>query len=163
MSILCDYFACGSDEEAVAVLDWPAGPSSPPTPKRTFVRRTPDRVGIYPTVQLPGIEPTVMMATLEALLTRRDADEIMAEPGWEPIAERDGGERMIVPIKPSLVDALTSASEQDLRSIAGPWSETEEFFGDGDPELLGGALIELASLAREARRTGQRLYCWMSR
>jgi hypothetical protein len=156
-----DYFACRSDEEAASVIDWVGGPSSPPDPKRTFLRRTPDRVGPYPTVQLPGIDPVVMMATLEALLTGSDAMEIIHESAADVIAERNGGEQSVVPLRNSLQDALRAATEQELRTVAVPWSQTEEFFGDGDPEILAGALIELAALMKEAQRAESRVYCWV--
>jgi hypothetical protein len=42
-----------------------------------------------------------------------------------------------------------------------PWSQTEEFFGRGDPQILAGLLHELAELARRARHRGERLYCWV--
>ena len=47
------------------------------------------------------------------------------------------------------------------RDIAGPWSQTEEFFGQGDPDILTGALGQLAELARRANATNRRLYCWV--
>lgn len=161
MSVLCDYFVCASPAEARAVIDWSAGPAGQP-PSDGAVPPRPDAPSSYPTISLPGIEPVVMIATLEALMTGREATDVMDEPGSEPIAERDGGERLIVPMKRSLQEALATASEQELRTAAASWSETEEFFGDGDPETLGEALIELAALTNEAARTGGGVYCWVS-
>lgn len=61
----------------------------------------------------------------------------------------------------SLQAALAGAGEARLREVAQPWSETEEFWGQGDPAVLGDRLIGLAALARRGRDTGQRLYCWI--
>jgi hypothetical protein len=46
-------------------------------------------------------------------------------------------------------------------AVAAPWSETEEFRGQGNPEILAEFLLELADLARQANRRGERLYCWI--
>jgi len=45
--------------------------------------------------------------------------------------------------------------------VAVPWSQTEEFFGRGDPQILTGLLHELAELARRARTKDERIYCWV--
>jgi hypothetical protein len=160
MSVMFDYFVCPSSEAAAAVIDWPAGPAGPP-PSDGGVPPRPDLPSGYPTMSLSGIEPVVMMASLEALMTGRDADAVMDEPGWEPIAERDDGELLVVPLRRSLQEALSTASEQELRVVATPWSETEELDGDGDPEILAEALIGLAALTNEAARTGGAVYCWV--
>ncbi|MBC6464384.1 hypothetical protein [Actinomadura alba] len=43
--------------------------------------------------------------------------------------------------------------------VAGPWLRTEEFWGQGAPEILAGFPGELADLARRARDGGHRLHC----
>jgi hypothetical protein len=61
-----------------------------------------------------------------------------------------------------LVDALALADAERLATVAGPWSQTEEFFGAGDPEELTNLLQDLSRLAREARSRGETVYCWVS-
>lgn len=57
--------------------------------------------------------------------------------------------------------ALADADGDRLSSIAIPWSQTQEFWGQGDPDTLAGLLGELAELARRARARNERLYCWV--
>jgi hypothetical protein len=47
--------------------------------------------------------------------------------------------------------------------MAVPWSETEEFFGEGDPDALAVGLVRPANLARDAQASGEHLDCWVSR
>ena len=85
MSLLIEYFAAPSDEQAGALIDG-GGPVAAGSPA----------------VRGDGVEPVVLMGVLEELLTSRSYDEIAAAA--EPIvAERDGGERLIV----RLTDSLT--------------------------------------------------------
>jgi hypothetical protein len=58
-------------------------------------------------------------------------------------------------------DASAVADDSSLRRVAQPWSETEEFFGQGDPAILAERLIELAALARQGLAVGEHLYCWV--
>ena len=110
-----------------------------------------------------GIEPTVQMGTLEALLTDRSYDDVVAvDPRGEPVAERDGGERMVVRLGAGLTDVLATAPDSRVLDVAGPWSPTEEFWGEGDPEALVPFLRTLAALARGARTGGGHLSCWVS-
>jgi hypothetical protein len=148
MGILCDYFAASSDEQAASVIDRDGGP------------RQGDPA--FPTVDAKGIVPMVMMGTLEALLTGRTYDEVTAaHPVAEPVAVRDEGERLVVRLAGTLSGALADASDERLAEVAVPWSETEEFWGAGDPAELTPVLRDLAALARRARSDGQHLYCWM--
>jgi hypothetical protein len=118
---------------------------------------------VYPTVIGNGIEPVVQMGTLEGLLTGRSYDDVMAaNPGGIKVAVRDGGERLVMRLTDSLTEALATASDDRLTEVAVPWSQTEEFWGQGDPQDLGSFLLELAQLARTAQLRGERLYCWLS-
>jgi len=67
----------------------------------------------------------------------------------------------VVTLTDELQTALADADGARLASVAVPWSHTEEFFGQGDPQILAGLLHELAELARRARNRGERLYCWV--
>lgn len=139
MGVLCDYFAAASDGEAAAVIDATGGPGAG-------------------SLHGNGIDPVVQMGTLEELLTGRDFEEILDGDG-EVIADRDGGQRLVVRLSTDVTEALAGASDERLAEVAVPWSQTEEFWGEGDPDVLAGFLRDLAALARDARGRGQRLYC----
>lgn len=116
-----------------------------------------------PVIDGRGIEPVVQMGTLESLLTGRSYDDVMASsPGGNVLANRDGGERLVVRLNDSLVKALAKAPAEQLWAAATPWSETEEFWGQGDPEALSAFVEELGDLARRANAGGGHLYCWVS-
>lgn len=138
MGVLFDYFTAPSDEVAAAVID--DGPS--------------------PYVDGKGIDPVVMMGTLEAELTGRTYDEVDAARGHEPpVAIADGGEQLVQRTPDTLVAALAAASDERLAEVAVLWSQTEEFWGEGDPEVLAGFLGEMAELARHTRASRQHMYC----
>ena len=177
MGLLCDYFVAGSDDEAAATIDWSGGPgagppeTSEPVRRGLFRRRSttaPDGNDAGTTVALPtvdgkGIDPVVQMGTLEAQLTGRSYDDVIEDdPGGRIVAERDGGERLVLRLNDALVQALSESSEDRLAEAAEPWSETEEFWGQGDAQVLTAFLVELARLALHARTAGQHMYCWVS-
>jgi len=102
------------------------------------------------------------MGTLEALLTGRSYDEVAEARPEQPVAMRDGGERLVVRVSDDLTAALAGASQDALVHVAKPWSQTEEFWGQGDPAVLASFLGDLAGLARRARQSGENLYCWLA-
>jgi hypothetical protein len=109
-----------------------------------------------------GIDPVVQGGTLEELLTGRPHEDIEHDPRWgQSLAVRDGGQRLVLTLTDGLVDALAAADGERLAAVAVPWSQTEEFFGSGDPEELTGLLQDLARLAQTARSDGTTLYCWV--
>ncbi|WP_089155325.1 hypothetical protein [Micromonospora sp. NBS 11-29] len=147
MGILCDYFSAPTDETAAAVADVLAGPRAAADPG-------------FEVVELKGIEPTVQLGTLEALLTGRDYDVVTRSPRWgNAVAVRHDGEVLVISLTDELHTALAAASESQLREVAVPWSETEEFWGQGEPSILAEVLIELGVLARRATARDERLYC----
>lgn len=150
MSLLCDYFLATTDEQAAATLDWEGGPSKPPTTE--LAART--------TVSLPGLEPVVMLSTFQELLTGRSFDELLDENGQD-VGFRNDGELIVIRISEALQKTLAEASTDDLCNISGPWSETEEFYGQTAPQEAEAALIQVAQLARTGVGTNQRLYCWV--
>ena len=161
------YFAAFDDEAAAATIDWPGGPARPPTSKSGLLdvlRRRPastTRDG-FQSVE-GGFDPVVQAGTLMAILTERDYDEVSADPGWgRLVAERGGGESLVVALPPAVGDLLADSSATRLEQAAVAWAETEEFWGQGDPGALGGMLGELSKLARTARSTSSQLYCWIS-
>jgi hypothetical protein len=158
VGLLCDYFLAENDDEAAATIDWLGGPSTPPSPKGLLRKK---KLEAPPTIHVPGVDPVVMMANLEHLLTGQNAADLIDENAQRDVAVRQNGERMVVRLSDSLIDALANSNTTQLQSVSAPWSQTEEFFGQGDPRVLAERLAELAVLARQGRQTGARLYCWM--
>lgn len=104
----------------------------------------------------------IQLGTLEALLTGQEYEQVVAGPrAGHALATQGGGERLVVTVTDELQAALADADDARLASAAVPWSQTEEFFGRGDPQILARLLHELAELARRARHRGERLYCWV--
>jgi hypothetical protein len=161
MSLICDYFIAPSDDAAAATAGWRGGPSKPTAPKGgPFRKKVSDPVQPFPTAEFPGIEPVVMLATLEEGLTGASADEVLEVNADAQVAA--DGDVMVFRLRRELVEALGGASESRLREVAGPWSRTEEFFGQGDERELAEGLSRLATLARTALESGHNVYCWMA-
>ena len=100
---------------------------------------------------------------MEELLTGRPYEETEQDPRWgQPLAVRDGGERLVLTLTDGLIDALAHAVSEQLAAAAVPWSQTEEFWGTGDPEELTALLHALSGLARDARTSDKSVYCWVS-
>ncbi|MFC6715652.1 hypothetical protein [Branchiibius cervicis] len=170
MGVLFDYFVAGSDEQAAVTIDWLQGPSHPSASGPTAdpygtSGRSDDDLGDFPsgfrTVSDTGIEPVVQAATLEGLLTGRSVDDILESLPEAPVAIRDGGERLVLQVSGGLIDVLAQSTPERLAEVAVLWSQTEEFWGQGDPEFLRDLLGELAQLARHARAEGEVVYCWV--
>jgi hypothetical protein len=171
MGVLYDYFVASSDADAAATIDRPGGPAqTEPLPAASGRgvfrrrRRTPDiDIKAYLTVPDTGIDPVVQGGTLEELLTGRPYEEIEQDPRWgHSLAVRNGGERLVLTLTESLIDALGQSNAETLAAVAVPWSQTEEFWGAGDSQELSRLLVQLSALAREARSRGESLYCWVS-
>lgn len=145
MGVMYDYFAAPSDAAAASVLDQLTGPSK-----------------VFPTVETKWIDPVVQMGTLESLLTGIDYRTVIQDPrSGQELSGEDDGEQAVITVTDGLQATLAGADEERLREVAVPWSQAEEFWGQGDPEFLSELLIELAALARAATDRGERLYCWM--
>ncbi|MET8063391.1 hypothetical protein ACFYON_16365 [Micromonospora sp. NPDC005686] len=150
MGLLCDYFSAASDDAAAAVIDVLGGPRA--------ASDTGSEV-----VELKGIEPFVVLGKLEELLTGLDYDSVTENLRWgHAVAVRHDGELLVVSLTDEVQAALATASEAELRGVALPWSQIEEFWGQGEPSDLAEILIELAALARLATARHERLYCWVS-
>ncbi len=160
VGVLCDYFTAPSDEVAAGTIDWLGGPSRPDAEMRRLLRRGRGPEPL-PTVDFGGVEPTVQMGTLDEILTGTPFDEVLADTSAGIIAERDGGERLVVRLSSRLQRALAASDAERLNEAAIPWAATDEFFGQGDPGALGERLVELSELARAAERLGRRMYCWL--
>jgi hypothetical protein len=151
MALLCDYFAARSDEDAALTIDWDGGPSRPA-----------DGQSGYEVIALGGIEPVVLMGQLEGLLTDRTVMEVLADPRRHPVANRNGGERLVIPIGERLEEALASVDGARIPEVAAGWSKAEEFWGQVGPTDLIDPVSQLVALAQNARSQGQHVYCWMS-
>ncbi|RHW24121.1 hypothetical protein D0Z08_25690 [Nocardioides immobilis] len=174
MGVLFDYFAAPNDADAAATIDRLGGPAAAGAAitesgrrglfrRRSKVAETVPEGPAYPTVGDTGIDPVVQAGTLEELLTGRPYEDIEQDPRWgRSLAVRDGGEGMVHTLTDGLVDALAQAEADRLAEVAVPWSQTEEFWGAGDPEELTALLQDLAQLAREARARNESVYCWVS-
>lgn len=109
-----------------------------------------------------GVDPVVQMGKLEALLTGVSYDDIRGGPRrGHAVAERGGGEKVVVILTDELQVVLSTATSDQFAAVAGPWSQIDEFFGHGDSEALTYLLLELSDLAQQARQRGERLYCWI--
>lgn len=170
MGLLCDYFVAPSDDDAAGTLDRLGGPGGAPAgspdPRGWLFRRPEapavDTAPLFPTVAGNGIEPVVQLGTLEALLTGRTFDQVLDAGAREPVAQRDGGDRLVLRVNDALVDALVSTPDDRIEAVALPWSRTEEFWGAAHPEVLARFLHDLAALSRGARDRGDTVYCWVS-
>ncbi|WP_182888079.1 hypothetical protein [Microbispora sp. H10885] len=152
MGIFFDYFRAGTDDEALAVHDWPAGPTCPPE-------------GTEPkdSVEIKGIDPHVMMGTLEALLTGHRYEDITDRPGHaRELTISDEGGQAVFALADEFAVALAAAGDEEIRAVADPWSRTEEFWGNADPAELAEIVSDLRDLAVRAVGQEQHLYCWMS-
>lgn len=109
-----------------------------------------------------GIDPVVTCGTLKELLTGRPFEQVLQDPRrTQPLAIREGGERLVVPLTEGLVDALAGADADRLAEVVAPWSQTEEFWGRRDPNELSTVLHDLAQLARDACSRSDSVYCWI--
>lgn len=143
MGLINDYFVAPSDESAAEVVDHDGGPASPVVPGGR-------------------IDPIVVLGTVTALLTGRTFGEVLAAGDRrDPVAMQDDGTELVLRVDDVAVDALTGADDAALTAVAVPWSQTEELAGASDPEQLAGFLRELAGLVRDARESGEALYCWV--
>ncbi|MEO3773682.1 hypothetical protein [Micromonospora sp. B9E7] len=178
MGNLYEYFAAGSDEDAAATIDVEGGPGGvePVSPELRAAIRAGDRAAMdrlrrprvrfsehgLPVLAVKGVDPMVQMGTLEDLLTGVGIDAIYARPRWAmDVAVRDQGERLVLSLTDELQQALVECTSGRLSAVAVSWSQTEEFWGQGDPDLIAGFLGELSLLARHASDRGHRLYCWV--
>jgi hypothetical protein len=158
MALLCDYFTADSQDDAALTIDWIGGPSQPPLPPKGLRWRV--AIEGLATVHAPDIDPVVMMSALEHLLVGGSLDDLVTENAHRQVVSSPGGERMVFKLSDRLVSALSESDPDRLRTVSVPWSQTEEFGGLGDLEVLTNLLRELAALARQVQTSGG-LYCWM--
>src|SRR5262249_40050593 len=140
VGVLYDYFFASSDDEAAATIDQKGGPGGPlpplsmPLPEiiarygrdglRKFLRPKVHTfaAGIRP-LHMKGLDPVVQLSQVEELLTGVGYDEISARPRCgHAVAERDGGEKLVLTINDELRDALAEATPERLAAVSGSWA-----------------------------------------
>ncbi|MFF5923625.1 hypothetical protein ACFY8C_35695 [Streptomyces flavochromogenes] len=143
---LCDYFSATDDQTAVAVLRTPGGPGE---------------AGLD-VVFLKNIDPVVAIVQLEAVMTGCSHEEAGERPrSGRLLSEPEDGPPFVVSLTDTLIDALATATPDDLLRSAERWSATDELRQTGiGVEAAADVLEALAGLARRARAAGRRLYCW---
>ncbi|MEV7526679.1 hypothetical protein [Streptomyces sp. NPDC091371] len=143
---LCDYFSAADDQAAVAVLQTPGGPGQ----------------AEFDVVFLKNIDPVVAIAQLEAIMTGCSHEEASERPrSGELLSSEEDGPPFVVSLSDTLIDALVTATQDDLVRFAEPRSMTDELRQiEISVEVTAGVLKGLAGLAQRARASGQRLYCW---
>ncbi|MFE5945540.1 hypothetical protein [Streptomyces sp. NPDC056480] len=143
---LCDYFSADDDRTAVTVLRTPGGPG---------------QAGLD-VVFLKNIDPVVAIVRLEAVMTGCSYEEAGERPmSGHVLSDPEDGPPFVVGLTDTLIDALATASPDDLVRFAEPWSRTDELRQIGiGAEGAADVLEALAGLARRARASGRRLYCW---
>lgn len=143
MGVINTYFIASNDAAAASVVE--TGPDAANGPV------------------LDAVDPTVQAGTLQELLTGEPYDTITGERSWARlVSEPDHDSAWVVSLPGAFTAALADASDERLAEVVGPWSETEEFWGAGDPEYLLPMLRDWRALARTARERGEALYCWNS-
>lgn len=178
MGILCDYFVAADDAAAAATLDIVGGPGGSvplPMPFAQLVREY-GRDGAmeqlrpkvrlsehgYQVVSTKNFTPFADLATVEAALTGQVWEDV-----WDrrprPVAMRDEGERLVVPIGEGACAALVAAGAPALEDAAAALARSVAVPGraPADTAPIVSLLTELGALARGASERGERVYCWL--
>lgn len=143
MGVINTYFSAPDDAAAAVVVD--DGPAATRSPA------------------VDAVDASVQAATLFALLAGDPIERITEDSSWARLVSAPEHESAwVVSMPQTFADALAAASDERLVEVVGPWSQTEEFWGAGDPEQLLTVLHALRELARTARERGEQMYCWMA-
>lgn len=144
MGNLYDYFAAPDDAAATAAFPHAPDPA------------------VFKVLDVKGLDPYIPLGTLEGLLRDITYDEVVVQPRHcALLTDPEDEATWIVTVADTLRDALAEASGERLAEVAIPWSQTEEFRGRGDADLLADFLGRFAELARHACDSRLGLYCWI--
>ena len=146
MGVLTDYFAARNDQDAARAHAAVGGPR---------------QLG-FKTAQFKSIDPLVTIAMLDEIVRGTNALEwIRANAGGDRmVAGGPDDEQWVFRVAPEHAEMLAELPGE-VRPIAERWAKSEELKGFAPADLTD-VLVSLRNLAREARRTGERLYCWVS-
>ncbi|GAA4574709.1 hypothetical protein [Planotetraspora kaengkrachanensis] len=103
----------------------------------------------FDVVFLKNIDPVVAMAQLEAIMTGCSYEEASQRPrSGELLSSPEDGPPFVVSLSDTLIDALGTATQDDLRRVAELWSMTEELQqSQVNAETAAGVLEALVGLA----------------
>jgi hypothetical protein len=146
MGVLTDYFVARDDRDAARAHTTVGGPRE---------------LG-FKTAQWKGIDPLITLAVLDEIVNGGNAlDWIHANAGGDRMVAGSGeDEHWVFRVAPEHAETLAKLPDA-IRTIAERWAKSPELNGS-DPADLADVLVSLRDLAREARTSGQRLYCWVS-
>ncbi|WP_194909144.1 hypothetical protein [Catenulispora rubra] len=153
MGILCDYFAAADDATAAAALDVVGRPGGPGGRLSEHG---------FQVVSTKDFSPFADVATVEVALTGEIWEDV-----WDrrprPVAMRDEGERLVVPIAEAACAALVAATGPALKAAAVALVRSVALPGRAlaDTAPIVSLLTELRALARGASERGERVYCWL--
>lgn len=143
---ICDYFSAADDQAAVAVLDHPGGPGQ----------------ASLDVVCLKNIDPVVCLGQLEAIMAGCSYEEARQRPrSGQLLSSPEAESAFVVSVSETLCELLAVAARDDLARAAESWSLTDELrMSRVDADTASGVLAALVGLARRARASNSRLYCW---
>jgi hypothetical protein len=144
MGLLTDYFVARDDRDAARAHATVGGP----------------RQAGYKTAAWKSIDPVVTLAVLDEIVNGTNALDWIKTHGAKNVAGGPEDERWVFRVAVEHAETLAGLPD-DVRAIAGRWSKSAELDG-ADPAELTDVLVSLRDLAREARDTGQHVYCWVS-
>ena len=146
MGVLTEYFVARDDQDAT----------------RAHAALTGPRELGFKTAEWKSIDPVVALAVLEEIVNGTKVLEwIKSHAGDDQIVAGAGeDEHWVFRVTPEHTKTLADLPDA-VRPIAERWAKSEEL-DRADPAVLTDVLVSLRDLARDARNTGQRLYCWVS-
>ncbi|MFG2969185.1 hypothetical protein ACGFZS_38550 [Streptomyces sp. NPDC048288] len=97
----------------------------------------------------------------ESQFTGRRFDELVEEDFPEVVAEEDEG-AVVLLLSDALVGALSAESESRVAEVAEWWVQEKDDQGwQIDLAVASEILQRLAGMARQERRAGEDIYCWV--
>jgi hypothetical protein len=163
MGVLTDYFRAPDAASVVRVLERTGG-GSPLTA----------RPAAFDGVEAKRLDPVVVFATLVAAVRGVPWQADLVEeatiwpaspsPGPEGPADEDdpwATGPWVMELRADVRDTLAGVADADIPEAVARWVQAEELDGVS-AEAVRPPAEEFVRLARAARESGERLYCWMS-
>lgn len=99
----------------------------------------------------------------EAHLTGRTFESLVEDDIPDVVAEGSEGGPIVLSLSDDLMDALTTASSSQIDDLSRWWAGEKADGGtEISPSVASEILQELTGLIRQARDSGEGVYCWMS-